>query len=349
MAFLDIIIPLYNNEKRLPKCLNSVLNQSFKDINIIIIDDKSTDNSLLIAKQYQKQFPNQITIIENEKNSGAATSRNKGLLLSKSEYVTFLDSDDYLTPGIFEKVNEVYKKYKPDIIISKLKFEYLGINIGFLGMKRDEYNEDTLYNPRENKECLYKERPSVTGKYYKRETIKTTFPDGLKWEDYAFSIPYLIKAQTIYSIDKPGYIYLMNPFGTTITDMFKIPTRILDIFTGSEMIKNSITKEQLEYYKEELKTTITINCLNRVRDLAFASIIDKKDITDLINYLVNLIYIREGDYRELDWYKYQIDNALFYKIRMKIIEQKLLEESFTQKNEQELILKINSITKKYTK
>ena len=89
---LSLIIPIFNNEKYLPYCLNSIINQTLKSIEIICINDGSTDESLNILKEFQK-IDNRIIII-NQKNKGSAIARNKGLKKSKGKYVAFIDSDD---------------------------------------------------------------------------------------------------------------------------------------------------------------------------------------------------------------------------------------------------------------
>ena len=94
MPKVSVIIPVYNTEKYLKKCLDSVCNQTLSDIEIICIDDCSTDNSLNILKEYTLK-DNRIKLIEFKENKGAAVARNTGIDEAKGEYIGFIDSDDY--------------------------------------------------------------------------------------------------------------------------------------------------------------------------------------------------------------------------------------------------------------
>lgn len=95
MPKISIIIPVYNVEKFISRAIDSAINQTFNDIEIIIVDDCGEDKSIDIAKEYQKN-DGRIKIIHNEKNLGTFAARNNGVLNSKAEYILFLDSDDYL-------------------------------------------------------------------------------------------------------------------------------------------------------------------------------------------------------------------------------------------------------------
>ena len=348
MAKFDIIIPVYNAEKYIRTCLDSVLTQSFQDFRIIVIDDKSTDKSLQILKAYAEAYPKKVKLIEVPINQGVSNARNLGLELSDAEYVAFLDSDDSFTPDILERVNEICDTHNPDMVTIDLKFKLMGLDGAFLGMKRI-VRKNELIVPREYKTHIYEERPNVTTKFIKRECIHTKFPVGVKWEDYAFIIPYLASVNSIYIASDIGYFYTINPFGTTITDIFKMPTRILDIFTATDIINESLTSDDLEHYKNELRVVRTMNCLQRVRDLALATNITLEDKAELANALVQIIRIREGEYQDLEWYHFQKKHSPFYRLRMSLVEP-LLDDRYKHiTDEQTLKSKVLTITKKYEK
>lgn len=108
---VSIIVPVYNVEEYLVKCLDSLVNQTLKEIEIICINDGSTDNSLEILNTYA-QKDSRITIID-KKNEGVSAARNTGLNISKGEYIMFVDSDDYLElPNVFFKEEDVVEKIK---------------------------------------------------------------------------------------------------------------------------------------------------------------------------------------------------------------------------------------------
>lgn len=116
MTKISVIIPIYNTEKYLKQCLDSVLNNTMKDIEIICVDDGSTDNSLKVLEEYKNQ-DKRIKIIKQEKNLGAGNSRNVGLDSATGEFLYFLDSDDFVEINIFEKMYNKINQQHSDICL----------------------------------------------------------------------------------------------------------------------------------------------------------------------------------------------------------------------------------------
>ena len=117
MPLFSIIIPLYNCEKSIAKCLLSVLNQNFNNYEIIIINDCSKDRSLKICTKYKKKYP-KIKIINQKTNKGVSSSRNLGIKSSNGEYIIFLDSDDYLENFSLYKLSKfIENNKKADTIV----------------------------------------------------------------------------------------------------------------------------------------------------------------------------------------------------------------------------------------
>ena len=117
--FFSIIMPVFNAEEYLNKAINSILNQTFKDFECILIDDNSSDKSYSICLNYAKK-DERIILIKNDKNMGVSTTRNKGLDIAQGRYVTFIDSDDYIDRDVLYKV---YNKIKNmDIVVDCLKY-----------------------------------------------------------------------------------------------------------------------------------------------------------------------------------------------------------------------------------
>lgn len=122
MAKVSIIIPVYNTEKYIDECINSVINQTYKDIEVILINDGSTDSSLSICKKYEK-LDKRIKVI-NKKHSGVSSARNEGIKKITGKYVMFLDSDDYYNLDYVEKMYNALVKNKCDMVISGFKLCY---------------------------------------------------------------------------------------------------------------------------------------------------------------------------------------------------------------------------------
>ena len=122
MPTISVIIPLYNFEKYISECLDSILVQTFQNYEVIIINDCSTDNSRQIAETYIEKFDGRLKIYDNEKNSGVSFSRNRGLLLAQGEYVYFMDADDMFTPNALEECDTLARTFAPDIINFQIKY-----------------------------------------------------------------------------------------------------------------------------------------------------------------------------------------------------------------------------------
>lgn len=116
MSLISIIVPIYNGEKYLKKCLNSILRQTYKNIEVILINDGSIDKSNQICKEYIK-LDDRIIYIE-QKNKGVSGARNKGIEVANGDFVLFVDVDDYMQPNMIEELYNKAKKYNSDIVIS---------------------------------------------------------------------------------------------------------------------------------------------------------------------------------------------------------------------------------------
>ena len=143
MPLFSIIIPVYNTEKYLNKCVKSVINQKHKNTEIILVDDCSTDNSLSVCNSFRQQPL--VNIIRNKKNVGVAMSRNNGIFAAKGKYILFLDSDDWLYPGSLKGLeNLIIKKPKTEVIIGKFNSDGFPSNnkILFRGNNPKTFNGD---------------------------------------------------------------------------------------------------------------------------------------------------------------------------------------------------------------
>ena len=116
MIKVSVIVPVYNTEEYLEKCLNSLINQTLKEIEIICVNDGSTDNSGKILKQYAKRYP-QVKVIEQQ-NLKQGAARNNGVKTATGEYIGYVDSDDWVDLDYFEKLYNTAKKYDSDIALA---------------------------------------------------------------------------------------------------------------------------------------------------------------------------------------------------------------------------------------
>ena len=120
---VSVIIPLYNAEKYIAECLESVLAQTLKNFEVVVVDDCSTDGGVKIVRRYEKIFGGRLKLAHMKKNSGAGASRNKGLKLSRGEYIFFVDADDLIIPTALEELYTSAKNFSADVVSCEKIFE----------------------------------------------------------------------------------------------------------------------------------------------------------------------------------------------------------------------------------
>lgn len=136
MYKVSVIVPIYNVEKYIKKCLNSLVNQTLQEIQIILVNDGSKDKSGEIAKEYAQMYKNKILYLEKE-NGGLSDARNYGIPYAEGEYIAFIDSDDYIDENAYEEMYDKAKKENSDYVECDFIWEYPNKN------KIDRYKEYT--------------------------------------------------------------------------------------------------------------------------------------------------------------------------------------------------------------
>ncbi|WP_195929951.1 glycosyltransferase [Clostridium sp. 1001270J_160509_D11] len=212
MPKISIIVPIYNVEKYLTNCIDSILNQTFKDFELILVNDGSTDNSFEICKHY-KDIDDRICIID-KKNGGLSSARNAGLDIAKGEYIGFVDSDDYIHPQMYELLYNQIIKNKADISMCEFK-KVSEFNKKELSDKVILNQEVEILN---NKEAVFKlgENGSVTyviacNKLYKKSLFNNIkFKEGIIHEDEYIIHRLLYQVKTLVYIKEKLYFYLQR-------------------------------------------------------------------------------------------------------------------------------------------
>lgn len=205
---VSIIVPCYNREKYISRCLDSILISTFNKVEIIAIDDCSTDGTHKVLKWYEEKFPGYIKVHNNKVNKGLALTRNVGIEKAKGKFIAFFDSDDYIHPRMLEHFNNACTKEKLDICIGKTLIrkdinEYsICLNVQ---NDKDEYKVYTYEEMFNNKKALSPENiffTSTCNKMIKASLVKKLlFPDLRVYEDTAYT-------RTIYSfIDRFGFAF----------------------------------------------------------------------------------------------------------------------------------------------
>ena len=207
MVEISVIIPTYNIKKHIQKCLDSVINQSFKDLEIICIDDKSTDNTLNILNEYALKDP-RITVYPKDENKGIGDSRNISLTLAKGKYIFFLDSDDYIVPDALEKAYNISEEKSLDILMFKMIHFYEDsedyFKIRYTEMRYlKKIVQDKVFNYKDVEEYLFYLCVNLQCKLFRRDLIcDIRFPNEKIFEDTPFFIEAMLNAKRVYFLQE---------------------------------------------------------------------------------------------------------------------------------------------------
>lgn len=223
---ISVIVSVYNTEKYIEKCLDSLLNQTYSNIEIVVINDCSTDGSLKILKKYAKKYDNMI-LIENKENKGLSYSRNVGLEKATGEYIGYIDSDDYVDSTYYEQMMKAIKKEKSEIAIADMKIVYEDGSFPDYVSKGCNGEVNTL-NIIKNGLAA-----SACNKLFKREIIeKYKFSEGKLNEDLAVILPSIVAAKKISYVENNNYYYVQH---TGSIQNSRFSDRRFDIFYGVEL------------------------------------------------------------------------------------------------------------------
>lgn len=201
---VSVIIPAYNAEKYLEACLESVLGQTLKDIEIILVNDASPDNSGAICEKYAKNDA-RVKYIISEKNYGMSNARNKGLEVAKGEFLSFVDSDDWIDLDFLEKLYNATKQNEADIAVATM------IRKRAHSQKfRAHYTKQDVFTTSQEKidACNVPKACYVTNKLYKRSTFETLhFDEGVFYEDIRLTIKLVHNAKKLVTVPDTNYYY----------------------------------------------------------------------------------------------------------------------------------------------
>lgn len=267
MVKVSVIVPVYNVENYIAQCLDSIICQTLSDIEIICVNDGSTDDSLEILKAYEK-FDKRITVIDQE-NTGVSGARNTGLSRANGEYAAFFDSDDFVSPVILERLYTNAKKYDSDYVYcnvtcvdTKSGKNFLW-NRGFSPQMKKNFTGKVFCEKDLDSKEYFDQHVMVWNKLYKKEfldSINLKFYEGLIFEDYLFFTKLFFNAQRISFDPDPLYFYRYNREGSIIKAADK---RYFDIFKISEEVVKTVKNSgEWEKYKMPL-------LLKNVKDLLY--------------------------------------------------------------------------------
>lgn len=216
MAEISVIVPVYNVQKYLRKCLNSLVKQTFKDIEIIAVNDGSTDDSEEILKEYAEKYDK--FSYYNKENGGLSDARNFGLKHANGRYVAFVDSDDYVDRTMYEKMYNKALENNYDYVECDFYWVYQNKNRLDRGIRYKNKNEMLLYG-----------RVVAWNKLIKKDVITELFPKGLYFEDIEFFYKLIPNINDFAFVDEPLVYYVQRENSQSKEQSYKT-AQIFNIF-----------------------------------------------------------------------------------------------------------------------
>lgn len=261
MPKVSVIVPVYNVEKYLIKSLDSLVNQTLEDIEIIVVNDGSTDNSKKIIEVYKEKYQDKIKYLEKP-NGGLSDARNFGIPHATGEYIAFLDSDDYVELDTYEKMYNKAKEENADMVECDFIWEY---------PDKRKIDNGIIYNGK--KEMLTYARVVAWNKLIKRDLLekyKIEFPKGLRYEDVEFfykMVPYynkvsFVKEPLIHYIQRESSISKVQNERTK--EIFEVLDNVINYYKNKNLYNEY--KDELEYTYSRLLLCSSLFRMVKIKD-----------------------------------------------------------------------------------
>lgn len=316
---LTVIVPIYNVEPYITQCIESILSQTLKDIEIICIDDCGNDNSIEIVKNYTKK-DNRIKIIKNDENMGLGYSRNIGILNASGEYISCIDSDDWIVETMFEKCVKV---------LEELKLDSVWVKVNTYIQNTNQYTTDNYYKQLyEHKGgLLYIDENNINNfpvnawnKVYRTNFLKDNnikWSEGLLYEDLEFYYSFYTKSQKTYLIDELLYIYRWHDksiMGKTNKGL----CRVEDIYDVTYNIYNNLVNDKILNKYQDAFLQLTERNIRLFYEIPYYT----KRVNKYSKKLLKLIHFPER-YSNIENFEYLLNFISNYKkIKLLLLKRK---------------------------
>lgn len=291
MSKVSLIIPVYNVEIYLERCIESVLNQTYRDLEIILVNDGSTDTSGVMCDNFSQQ-DKRIKVI-HQLNAGLSEARNTGLKYITGDFVMFVDSDDWLERDAVSFLLEQLQRNNADMVVggvsrtSEVK-QYSQSNIEVVLMNQEEYAKKYFKIGSQSIEYY------VWNKLYRKEIVDDIlYPSGFFAEDVPTTFQYILKSEKIVVTNKIIYNYFINP--NSLTSRFT--ERYFDVLKGWDLVCNYATQNRNKKYIEWAKLNRYRADLALLTEIALASNYKdlRKDFSKNINQMLSDLRLHRGE------------------------------------------------------
>lgn len=282
MPKVSVIVPVYNVEQYLDKCLNTLVNQTLEDIEFVVVNDGATDNSKNIILDYKEKYPNKIVYVEKE-NGGLSDARNYGMPYTKGDYIAFLDSDDYVELDMYEKLYNKAIETDADMVECDFYWEYPNKKV---------HDQNAIYK---NESDMYS-RPRVVAwnKLYKRDVLLNSgilFPKGLRYEDVEFCYKMLPQLKKIELVSEPLVHYIQRDNSITSVqnektkDIFYILDNILAYYKQKGLYEKY--EQELEYMHTRILLSSSLKRMVKIQDKTIRKRLLQETIDKVYNTFPN--------------------------------------------------------------
>lgn len=259
---LSIIVPVYNMAKddKLTFCLDSLINQTIKDYEIIAVNDASTDNSLNILREYEEKYPGKFRVISYAINKRQGGAKNEGIKASTGEWLGFIDSDDWITPDYYERLISKAETTGADVCGCNYSLVYEHTYVPGKEVKSNRSEQCGEFDEKKRKD-FFLENGSMVTKVYRASLIKEnnlSFPEGIFYEDNCAGPIWAMYIKHFEYIDEPMYFYYQNDTSTVhvITE-----SKCRDRMTASLMMVDELKKRGFfEEYHVVIEDNFTRLC-----------------------------------------------------------------------------------------
>ena len=260
-SLVSIIIPVYNVEKYLEHCVNSIIHQTYQNLEIILVDDGSPDNCGYICDEFAKK-DNRIKVIHKD-NGGLSDARNEGLKVASGDFLAFVDSDDWIDLGLFERVVNAFESHLVDIVcFGSYKTDGRNKTTCFTTHKEFEWTRDEALTALCKNDRI---ESHVWDKVYKKELFENVFfPVGKYYEDVYIMHRVFMKAKSVLFIDAPLYYYLQRNTSivgqrtvrSSLDLMDGFQNRRVDFINAGESRLGKLTEESIVWAALDVLRTI---------------------------------------------------------------------------------------------
>lgn len=303
-SLISIIIPIYNSYDLIDNCLESLDKQTSNNFEVIFVDDNSSDCSLNKMKSKIDKFSFNYKLIKNKNNMGPGFTRNRGIKESTTNYITFIDSDDYVSENFIESLEKIILEAKPDVVL----FDYYMVKNKNKIRKNAIVSDEAILN---KDFALAMCNGMCWGKLYKKEIIiknNVEFPNIMRSEDLAFVKVYVDKCKKVYYLNEPLYYYINNAKSIMHnSNTLNINNNIMAFNYINDNIKSNDSLKMI-FLREYLYLIVQIMILKKYKT---------KDIKQ---------FIKEAEQKQSDCYNnmYLKFQPLYFRIILKCIQYRLI-------------------------